>query len=112
VEGWAGKVETDLAAVKYLATLLGAKEDDVPRHFILTSRRCWILARGVTCGSDADTARGQWTTPEAQDGCARGPQSAPSPFGWGENSGGENTGRAPNGSGAMNRSRRHSFPFR
>jgi hypothetical protein len=64
-------------AVKYLATLLGAKEDDVPRYFIVTSRCCWILARGVTHGSDADTARGQWTSRGRKMGVQEGRRARP-----------------------------------
>jgi hypothetical protein len=35
VQGEHRKVEADLGPVKYLATLLGAKDDDVVRYFIL-----------------------------------------------------------------------------
>jgi hypothetical protein len=35
VEGQRRKVEADLGPVKYLATMLGAKDDDVLRYFIL-----------------------------------------------------------------------------
>jgi hypothetical protein len=57
----------------YLATLLAANDDDVLRYFILVVALLLDPAGAVALGSDADTARGQLTTPEAQDGCTTGP---------------------------------------
>jgi hypothetical protein len=47
VEGEGRKVEADLGPVKYLATLLGAKDDDVLQYFILVV--ALLLDRPLRC---------------------------------------------------------------
>jgi hypothetical protein len=60
------KVEADLGPVKYLATLLGAKDDERALVFHLESRYCSIWPAVLLLLVATRTARAQLSAPEAQ----------------------------------------------